>query len=188
MFIKQSGWLAPFFFILLHILRQFLFVPVVLICIVGGYLFGGVYGTIYSVIGLTLTSLMFYFIVTSFPLWLNKLTKLKSRWFGKEVTLTLGQISILRLLPFMHFHLISLCIIELTTNLKEYTIRSFITNIPLAFIYTSFGHVIGELTIYSIIVMLMGLGALFYLCRRKYTLIKWKTFFSTTIEKTNEPV
>lgn len=186
---KQSGWLAPLFFIVLHLLRQFLFVPVIFICMVGGYLFGGIYGTVYSIVGLTLTSMMFYIAVHIFPAWLKKLRYLKKKCFGEELTLTVGQISILRLLPFMHYYLISLCLIELTSNLREYTWRSFLTNIPLAFTYTSFGHLMGELAIHWILVLFIGLSVLFYMLRKKSVYIKWDNFFTnrSDIDKTNKP-
>lgn len=58
---QTSGFLAPIAFILLHFLRQFLFIPVVVICIAGGVLFGTVAGTFYSVLGLLLSSLLFLY-------------------------------------------------------------------------------------------------------------------------------
>ena len=43
-FMDSVGWLAPFLFILLHLLRPLLFLPVIAVCIAGGYLFGFVEG------------------------------------------------------------------------------------------------------------------------------------------------
>ncbi len=79
-FIEQSGWLAPLFFILLHVFRQVLFIPVLLVCLVGGYLFGTVYGSLYSMIGLTAVSLVFYALVHLFPSMRKRLTSLKQRF------------------------------------------------------------------------------------------------------------
>ncbi len=65
--IEKSGWLAPLGFVLLHTLRQFLLVPVLLVCLIGGYLFGTIYGSLYSMIGLVVASVLFYGLVQAFP-------------------------------------------------------------------------------------------------------------------------
>ena len=56
-YIQTGGALTPFIFIAFHILRQPLFIPVFVVCIAGGILFGPVFGAIYSIIGLTLSNI-----------------------------------------------------------------------------------------------------------------------------------
>ncbi|WP_054703984.1 hypothetical protein [Bacillus sp. JCM 19041] len=57
--IESAGWYAPALFILLHVLRPFLFLPVVLVCVAGGYVFGPFYGAVYSYLGLMGVSISF---------------------------------------------------------------------------------------------------------------------------------
>ncbi|MCF6408725.1 TVP38/TMEM64 family protein [Pseudalkalibacillus salsuginis] len=174
----KSGALAPVLFIFLHILRQFLFIPVGFICILGGVVFGVVFGTIYSIIGVTLVSVYFYALVKSLPKSFSKVMYMKEKWFGKRSELSIGQITILRLVPFLHFHLISLCIIEIARNFKDYTKLSIFTNVPLAIVYTSFGSWLNQLTLYWMISILCILAVLFYALRRKEWVYKWRDFFA----------
>jgi uncharacterized membrane protein YdjX (TVP38/TMEM64 family) len=175
--VSSYGAYAPLLFIFLHLLRQFLFLPVGLICVLGGLLFGVVFGTIYSVIGVTLVSMCFYGIVKRLPKAFNKIFHLKERWLGKRSQLSVGQITILRMIPFIHFHLISLCIIEITSTFKEYTKTSLYTNVPLALLYTAFGSWISQMSLPLILASLCLLIFLFYITRKREWIIKWNDFF-----------
>ncbi|WP_270179534.1 TVP38/TMEM64 family protein [Alkalihalobacillus sp. CinArs1] len=175
--VSNSGVYAPLYFIVLHFLRQFIFVPVSVICMAGGVLFGAVYGTIYSVIGITVVSIVFYFLIKRSPLLFNKVTTLKKKWMKKRMPMSVGQIAILRLIPFVHFHFISLCLIEVSRNFKEYLRSSFLTNIPLALMYSFFGTAIKGLEPMLIVLIMMGLVILFHLLRRREWIMKWDEFF-----------
>lgn len=173
----QSGSIfAPFLFILFHIARQLLFIPVALVCIMGGVLFGTIAGTIYSIFGLTLSSLFFYWCFSKLPKMTEKLMRMKNKLFGNR-KLNVRQIAVLRLIPFIHFHLLSLCLLETKKNLKDYTLASFFTNIPLAFIYTVFGISFREINPTLMIIILLGVSILFYLVREKEAVISWQEFF-----------
>jgi uncharacterized membrane protein YdjX (TVP38/TMEM64 family) len=176
--IEESGWLAPLIFIALHVLRQVLFLPVLLVCLLGGYLFGMVYGTLYSVVGLTLMSMLFYFIAKKFPNGLVKLSNLKKRWFRSYHSLNMTQILLIRLLPFVHFHLISLYLMEMTNSFKEYAKYSFYASIPPALLFTAFGHIIHELPlIYALIIITPVLLCVHYFGKKRAT-YKWSEFFA----------
>ncbi|HET7627838.1 MAG TPA: VTT domain-containing protein [Bacillales bacterium] len=175
--LQTSGMFAPFAFILLHLARQFVFVPVSLICMIGGVFFGAVYGTVYSVIGLTLASICFYFFFKRSPAFFKKLGKWKKKAFRNRRPLSFGQMAILRLIPFVHFHLISLCIIEAASGFKDYTKHSFYANVPLAFFYTACGQWIGRLSPETILVVFAVLFVLFYLLRKREWIVKWDDFF-----------
>ena len=177
MMIETHWLLASIAFILFHIIRQVLFIPVVIICIAGGALFGGLIGSIYSIVGLTLSSLLFYFLYKQMPRVFAKILKMKEKWFGNRAKITVGQVTVLRLIPFIHFHLLSLCLIETTKNFRDYMKASFISNIPIAIIYTVFGQMITELSFLSVIVLLVLLLSVSLLARQKYVVIKWDTFF-----------
>jgi uncharacterized membrane protein YdjX (TVP38/TMEM64 family) len=176
-FVEASGILAPLAFILFHIVRQFIFIPVVLVCIVGGILFGSVFGTIYSLIGLTLLSAGSFFILKMVPSFNNKLLTLKQKWFGQGAELTVGQIAVLRLVPFVHYQLLNVCLMERKPKLADYLRSSFAANLPLAFFYTVFGEFISEFTPGMILLILLGLFILFYTLREKVKIIKWREFF-----------
>lgn len=175
--VETGGIFAPLLFIFFHLLRPVFFLPVVFICISGGILFGAVAGTAYSIIGITLSSMGFYVIIRFMPKTFDRLVHLKGKLIGKHSELTTPQIAILRLIPFIHFHLLSLCLIEVTQGFREYTKSSLLTNIPLAIVYTSIGKWISNLSPFYIIVFLLALLPLIYVLRRKEVVIKWNKFF-----------
>ncbi|GAA0456476.1 TVP38/TMEM64 family protein [Alkalibacillus silvisoli] len=174
---------APAVFIMFHIIRPFLFIPVAFICITGGLFFGITYGAIYSLIGVTLSSIMFYFMMQKMPILCKRLSRLRERLFGQHQQLSVPQVVLLRMTPFIHFHLISLLIIEMSRNFKEYTKLSILSNIPLAVIYTTFGNWIQSLQWQYIITILMVILLFFYLLRRKEIVLKWEDFFATTPQR-----
>ncbi|SEQ12349.1 Uncharacterized membrane protein YdjX, TVP38/TMEM64 family, SNARE-associated domain [Virgibacillus subterraneus] len=181
-FIETGGLFAPFLFISCHLLRPLFFLPVVFICISGGILFGAVAGTLYSVIGITLSSIIFYGVIRWMPKTFNKLVNLKRKIIGSNSKFTTSQIAILRLVPFIHFHLLSLCLIEISANFKDYTKSSLLSNIPLAFVYTSVGKWISNLSPMYILVFLVTLLPLLYTLRRKEIIIKWNDFFQVSTQ------
>ncbi|MDQ0351212.1 putative membrane protein YdjX (TVP38/TMEM64 family) [Alkalibacillus filiformis] len=174
---------APAVFILFHIIRPFLFIPVAFICIMGGLFFGITYGAIYSMIGITLSSIMFYLMMQKMPVVCDRMKHLKEKMFGQHRQLSVPQVVLLRITPFIHFHLISLLIIEMTRNFKEYTKLSILSNIPLAIIYTTFGQWIQSLQWQYILTILITILLLFYLLRKKEIVLKWDDFFATNAER-----
>lgn len=175
-YIQSSSAYMPFIFIAFHLLRQPLFIPVFVVCVAGGVLFGSILGTIYSIIGLTLSNLCFYFIIGKFPKTKDKLLRLKDKLFGHH-KLNAPQISILRLLPFIHYYLLSLCLMESNKGMKDYLYKSFLTNIPLAFIYTIFGDSITHFSPAVIVFILVIFMVLLVGLRDRETVVSWKSFF-----------
>ncbi|MBY0124034.1 TVP38/TMEM64 family protein [Bacillus sp. S/N-304-OC-R1] len=175
--VETAGFLAPIAFIVFHILRQFLFIPVPLVCLTGGILFGSLFGSILSIIGLMLSSILFYFLINRMPKTHAKLSNLKKRWFGEYRNLSVGQVAVLRLIPFIHYHLLNFCLIERNRSFRDYVKNSWITNLPLAVFYTVFGEFISQFTPSMILIILVSLGILVFVLREKVTVIKWKEFF-----------
>ncbi|KGX89070.1 TVP38/TMEM64 family protein [Pontibacillus litoralis] len=175
--IETSGLFAPLLFISFHLLRPLFLLPVAFICISGGILFGAVIGSIYSLIGVTLSSFLFYKVSKKTPQTVNKLITLKTKLFGKHSSLSAKQIAILRLVPFINFHLLSVCVMEMSVGLKEYMRNSFYTNIPLAIVYTSAGQWLSRLSPVLLVLLLLLLFPIFHLMRRKEFIIKWNDFF-----------
>jgi uncharacterized membrane protein YdjX (TVP38/TMEM64 family) len=176
-FLEASGIWAPIVFLLFHGIRQFLFIPVAVLCIVGGILFGTFLGTVYSLIGLTLSCITFYILYQTMPKIFGKIRKMKDKWLGERVSFTIGQIAILRCVPFMQYHLLSLIILERKKNLFSFTKQTFLSNVPVAILYTFFGQSISHLSPSMIIGILVAFTVLFYLFREKQISIKWKDFF-----------
>ncbi|MBU6080178.1 MULTISPECIES: TVP38/TMEM64 family protein [Allobacillus] len=180
--IDSNQMIAPVLFIAFHIIRPFLFIPVAFICITGGLLFGMTYGVVYSLIGVTLSSLLFYLVVQQTPSLFKRFERLREKMFGRHSQLNMPQVVLLRITPFIHFHLISLILIEMTRNFKEYARMSIISNLPLAFVYTTFGQWFQSLGIVHLILFLSLILILMYLIRRKEIILKWEDFF--TVERT----
>ncbi|MGV3463916.1 MAG: TVP38/TMEM64 family protein [Heyndrickxia sp.] len=179
-FVESSAILAPFLFILFHLIRQFLFIPVAVVCMAGGILFGSLLGIIYSLIGLLLLSAISFVWITKMPRTFEKFVRIKQKWFGQRAKLTVGQIAILRLIPFVHYQLLTICLIERSPNFRDFMRGSFITNIPLVFFYTVFGQFISRFTPGMIIMILLALSILFYILREKVVVMKWREFFNGT--------
>ena len=151
--------------------------PVVCLGVSGGIVFGPIAGSVYSIIGITISSVLFYWLIRLKPKQFERLVNLKQKILGRYATLSKGQIATLRLVPFIHFHLLSLCLIEITSGLKDYTKSSLFSSIPLAIIYTSLGGFISNLSPYHIFLFLVALLPLLYLLRTKEMIIKWQEFF-----------
>jgi uncharacterized membrane protein YdjX (TVP38/TMEM64 family) len=181
--VEAGGIMAPLAFVVFHLLRSFLFIPVSVVVVAGGVLFGTLWGTIYSVIGLMGVSIFFYVFIDKMPKTQERIIKIKNRWFGEYRNLTVGQIAILRLIPFVHYHLLSFCLKQRKPKFKEYMRASLVTNIPIALFFTIFGEYISTFTPSVIGMILIGLTCLVYLLREKQNVIKWRDFFKRKTEK-----
>ncbi|GLB58449.1 TVP38/TMEM64 family protein [Cytobacillus sp. NCCP-133] len=175
--VETAGILAPIAFIFFHLIRQFLFVPVPLVCVTGGVLFGSFFGAAFSMIGLFMSSILFYFMISKMPKTHEKLSTLKKKWFGEYRNLTVGQVTVLRLIPFIHYHLLNFCLMERNRNFSDYVKNSWISNLPLAIFYTVFGEFISRFTPSMILLILFSLAILVFVLREKVTVIKWREFF-----------
>ncbi|MET3682604.1 putative membrane protein YdjX (TVP38/TMEM64 family) [Alkalibacillus flavidus] len=157
---------APVMFIIFHIIRPFLFIPVAAICITGGLLFGLTYGTFYSWIGVTLSSLLFYGMVHTSKT-NHKMNQLKNHVSHKLDGLSTSQVVLLRLMPFIHFHFISLLMIEITRNFRDYMKLQVLSNVPLAVFYTTLGQWLHTLSWHYIIVLAILFTIMFIILRRR---------------------
>lgn len=143
--IKESHLLiASFLFILVHVIRPIFFIPVILIIMTGGVIFGFIHGMLLSIIGLMLSSLIFYFLAAKLPWFTTRLIKMKVRLFGEDRHMTKQHIMLLRLVPFIHYHLLSFLIYEQTDDLKQYNHLSLYTALPMAIIYTVIGQSVSQ--------------------------------------------
>lgn len=177
--IEAGGWYAPVIFILFHVFRQFVFVPPAVVCIAGGLIFGVVPGIVYSLLGLSGASILFYLLVRQIPEMMNKLGRLKKRLVGRFRDLTVAQVALLRLVPVIHYQLLSFCLYERKSSFKDFMFASFLANIPFVIFYTIFGEYIGEFDTITGLILMSVFMLLAYLLREKITFIKWREFFES---------
>ena len=104
---------------------------------------------------------------------------IKYKWFGRYTKMTVGQIAVLRLIPFFHYHLLNICLLERRPDFRGFMKGSFITNLPLAIFYTVFGEFITRFSPGVALVIILSLGALFYVLREKIATVKWEEFLCT---------
>lgn len=171
--------MAPILFIFLHVIRPVTFLPVLVICVTGGILFGPLAGTIYSIVGLTFSSMIFYLFIRSIPSLEKKLCKAGKAFFGKHYTINSTQIVILRLLPFIHFHLLSFFIYENSESFSSYLRTSMFSIIPATVFYTSLGKALQALSMLSVVFITIVIVMLAFAVRKKQIHIKWDQFFSS---------
>lgn len=177
--LNEMKFWAPFIFIVLHIIRQIFFIPVHLIILLGGLLFGSIFGSVYSLIGLTLNCVIFYGCYRLFPISFKKVITLKTKWFGYDRNFTTSQIAILRLLPFVHYHIFNIFLVEKNPQFIPFFKKAFITNIPLVICYTIFGELIHDLAWIYIVLLVVIILVASFLLREKKVIIPWKEFFNS---------
>ncbi len=170
--IKQAGWLGPFLFILLHLLRPFFLLPVAALCMAGGYLFGFLEGSFYSIVGLSLMSAAFYKLVDLFPFVRQRMMNAKRKIAG-ERKMTVSQVMILRIMPLVHFHLISLYLMDMTKSYREYMQYSILGVMMPSMVYTAFGQVIEEMAWYMSVLFLAGLFVVYGLLGKLNKKCSW---------------
>ncbi len=160
--IDELGWFAPPLFILLHLLRPIFFLPVIVVCIAGGVFFGFVQGAIYNFIGLALMNYFFYLVINKFPKFEKKMRSLKIK-LTLDKSISVGQVMILRIMPFVHFHLLSLYLVEMTKDFKEYMYYSILGVILPSIIYTAYGQAISNMPWYLTVFMFVILSGVYAL-------------------------
>ncbi|GAA4074366.1 TVP38/TMEM64 family protein [Amphibacillus indicireducens] len=168
--------IAPVLFIVLHGVRSIFFIPVIAICIAGGMIFGVIPGIILSIIGLLLSSVIFYGLAKKMPFITKRLIKMKAKIKTNDKQLTTGQITILRLIPFIHYHLLSFLIYESTEDFRSYVGASFYTVIPMAVVYTAIGQTVVNFSPIASVAMFASLIILLFLSRKKSDRVSVREF------------
>src|SRR5690625_7757513 len=77
-------------------IRPILFITVILYCILAGLFFGIVAGSIYSIIGLTLSSIIVYFFLHRTPKTFHHILSIKDKVLGRDTNFSKSQITWLR--------------------------------------------------------------------------------------------
>lgn len=157
-----------------------MFIPVTALCIAGGILFHGLFGTIYSMIGLTIGSVILYVMFLFFPLE-RYLLKKKKKVFSEP--LSLKKVILIRLIPFAHYNLVSLWIKRETKRFPPYFKFMLVSNIPIVIIYSFLGEVILLLSYEKVIMITLMLIIIIYLVWRQDQKIKVLPFKKEAIQR-----
>lgn len=177
-FVHQYAWISPFIYIIIYATLIALSIPVgVILTITGGFLFGSIWGTLYTVTGATLgATLLFLLAQTTLGQPLRDragpaLTKL-SKGFQENA---FSYLLTLRLIPLFPFFTVNLVPALLGVPLRTYVIATALGIIPGTYVYTTVGSGIGavfdrgeELNLQAIlnpqiIIALVGLSLLSFL-------------------------
>ncbi|MDF2521295.1 MAG: hypothetical protein K0R84_1923 [Clostridia bacterium] len=176
---KLGKW-APAIFVLLCVFRTFMFLPCGFFSGAAGALFGPVKGTLLTLIGFILNSLIIYLMAGYFGRdWVKGLLKDKFDSLDEFVnTNSFSSFLFLRVVPLLPFDGVS-CLGGISkAKLSNYLLATAIGSIPGVFIYTYFGDSLKNLSVNKIIIsavviVLMAFVPLFYkLGKYKYALKK----------------
>lgn len=163
-------------FILLHVIRPILFIPVLVIFIAGGLIFGIIPGILLSIVGVMLSSALFYQLARIMPNTTRRLSKMKAKVVGQDAELSTGQIAILRLIPFIHFHLLSFLIYESSDHFRSYMESSLFTVIPMTIVYTTIGQSITSFSPMTTVILSISLVPLIFVFRKKSNGVSLREF------------
>jgi uncharacterized membrane protein YdjX (TVP38/TMEM64 family) len=141
--VTAAGIYAPVLYILIYIAATVLFIPGSILTITGGFIFGAVEGTIYTVIGATIGATIAFFFARliggSFIENIEKkFTKLKD--YDKGIEKNGIQIMLfLRLIPLFPFAALNYAMGLTKIKARDYIFASFIGMIPGTFVYSYIG-------------------------------------------------
>jgi len=173
-FISGFGIYAPLVFILLQILQVVIFIiPGSVFTISGGYVFGVILGTIYSLIGIMIGSIFVFYVSRKFGRpFVEKIINPKELEHFDVFFKKRGKIALFatRLIPILFpTDVVSFSAGMTPIKFKDYILFSFLGFIPHLFILSFFGE---ELThginlVMIIILTILGFGILAYLFRHE---------------------
>lgn len=107
----------------------------------------------------------------------NKLSNLKNRLVGRYRDLTVAQVALLRLIPVIHYHLLSFCLYERHRSLKVFVKVSIIANIPFVIFYTLFGEYVGHFNAMTGALLISIILLFTFLLREKIAIYKMAGIF-----------
>jgi len=141
--IESAGSAAPVLFMLIYILSTVLFLPGSLLTLLGGVLFGPIWGTLYNLTGATIGAGI-SFLISRY---------LASNWVANKAEGKIQQlikgvesegwrfVAFTRLVPLFPFNLLNYALGLTKISFSQYTIASFIFMLPGALAYTYIGYI-----------------------------------------------
>jgi len=141
--IENMGTAAPLFFMLLYIVSTVLFLPGSVLTLLGGALFGPVFGTFYSLTAATLGAMLSFLIARY----------LASGWVEKKSSGKIKQlingvenegwrfVAFTRLVPLFPFNILNYALGLTKISFSQYSIATYIFMLPGAIAYTYLGYI-----------------------------------------------
>jgi uncharacterized membrane protein YdjX (TVP38/TMEM64 family) len=141
--IEKSGPIAPIVFMLIYIAGTLLFFPGSVLTLLGGAIFGPVYGTFYNLTAATIGA-MLSFLVARFLAsdWVEKRTggRVKQLINGVEKE-GWHFVAFVRLVPLFPFNLLNYALGLTRISFLQYSLTSYICMLPGAIAYTYLGYI-----------------------------------------------
>lgn len=178
-FVSEHEVWSVLAFVLLYALSTALSLPIAtVLTLMGGFLFGGILGTLYIVIGATLGAVAIFLIARSS---LGTTLREKAGPFYSKVSdnmkeNAIGYMLFLRLVPIFPFFLVNILPALFNIRLLPYTLTTIIGIIPATFVYANIGRQLGHISTISdlaspqiaIAFSLLGFFALIPIAFKKY--------------------
>lgn len=140
--VNNAGAAGPLLFMLIYTIGAVFFLPGSAITLVGGALFGPIWGTLYNLTGATLGAILAFLIARYFGSeWMEKKTggRLKQLKEGVE-----GEgwrfVAFVRLVPLLPFTLLNYALGLTRIKLSHYIIATYLAMLPGAIAYTYLGY------------------------------------------------
>lgn len=170
--VMSFGWIAPGMYLVIFAFRPFVLFPSSLLGVVGGLAFGFWYGFLLTLIGTTIGAVLSFLAVRKLGFSFGKLPSSEKYDGLRKQIESKGLIILLtlRLIPFLHFELVTYLSAVSSIRFRDYIIATLLGVVPGAFIYTGIGSSSysggNEILIFSI-VSLIVLTSLPILFRKK---------------------
>ena len=141
--IEEAGSAAPLLFMLVYIVATVFFIPGAVLTLLGGALFGPVFGTFYNLTAATIGSILSFLVARYLASdWVEKKTggKLKRLINGVENE-GWRFVAFTRLVPLFPFNLLNYGLGITKIKLSHYSIATYIFMLPGAIAYTYLGYI-----------------------------------------------
>jgi len=141
--IESMGAAAPIFFMLIYIISTVLFLPGSVLTLLGGALFGPVYGTFYSLTAATIGAMLAFLIARYLAAdWIEKKSsgRIKQLINGVESE-GWRFVAFTRLVPLFPFNILNYALGLTKISFTQYSIATYLFMLPGALAYTYLGYI-----------------------------------------------
>jgi len=146
--INSLGYMAPVVFFGVCVLRGLILFPCGIASILGGMLFGALFGTILTLTGLTAGSVCTFYLARGYGrVWAQRILKHKyDRYEGYVSRNSFYSVFLMRVVPVLPFDVVS-CIAGMSrTKVDKFILGTFTGSLPGVMIYTYFGNSLRSLS------------------------------------------
>jgi uncharacterized membrane protein YdjX (TVP38/TMEM64 family) len=149
--IDALGFVAPLFFVFLYCLATLLFLPTMVMTLVGGALFGPVFGTLLNVIGATIGAAL-AFLISRY--WVSDTFKTGQNPSVNKIIQGVEKkgwqfVALLRVVPILPFNLVNYGLGLTRVHFSHYVITTFVFLVPLEIVYTYCGYAGMDMMLHS---------------------------------------